>query len=172
MTTARYWDSDCFIAWLTPEEEKAAACEPVIKAAERGELVIVTSVLTLTEVIHLRNKVPLRREVRDKIEQFFRHEWIVVRQIDRFLAEDARELFWDGLVDSKDAVHVATALKEKERVAQFDTFDDGLIRRNGSIGDPPLHIGRPNMPLQTTWLDDANVAVPEESATASEDERS
>jgi predicted nucleic acid-binding protein len=148
---ARYWDADPFIAWLTPEEDKADACQPVIHAAERGEIVIVTSVLTLTEVIRLRNKVPLPRDVRDKIEAFFRHEWIVVRQLDRFLAEDARELYWDGLVDSKDAVHVATALRAG--VVQLDTFDEGLLRRDGTIGDPPLRIWQPNMPEQTTWLD-------------------
>lgn len=157
---ARYWDADPFIAWLTPEQEKADACEPVIHAAERGELVIVTSVLTLTEVIHLKNKAPLPRDVREKIEAFFRHEWIVVRQLDRFLAEDARELFWDGLVDSKDAVHVATALRVEPRVVQLDTFDDGLIKRDGTIGDPPLRIGKPDMPKQTSWLDEATAPAP------------
>lgn len=29
---------------------------------------------------------------------------------------------------------------------QIDTFDEGLIKFSGTLGDPPLTIGKPNLP--------------------------
>ena len=79
------------------------------------------------------------------MEAFFRHEWIVVRELDRFIAEDARALVWNHNVKPKDAVHVATALKRDVPIEQLDTFDGPLIRLSGKLGDPSLIIGKPSM---------------------------
>jgi len=49
-------------------------------------------------------------------------------------------------VKPKDAIHLATALRQDVQLDQFDTFDDGLIKLSGSLGDPPLTIGRPSLP--------------------------
>ncbi len=57
----RYWDSDAFLGWLLNEQDKAPKCEGVLKAAEAGQLQIVTSALTLTEVIRLKGKPRLAR---------------------------------------------------------------------------------------------------------------
>jgi hypothetical protein len=51
---------------------------------------------------------------------------------------------WNHKVKPKDAIHVATALDAG--VGQFDTFDGDLIALSGQIGNPPLVIGRPNLP--------------------------
>lgn len=47
----RYWDSDAFLGWLKAEPDKIDECRGVIRAAENGDLRLVTSSLTLTEVI-------------------------------------------------------------------------------------------------------------------------
>jgi predicted nucleic acid-binding protein len=70
----------------------------------------------------------------------------VVRDVDRFIAEDARELIWSRNILPKDAVHLATALSL--RLSQFDTFDHGLQKLSGKLGNPPLTIGPPNLPFQ------------------------
>ena len=54
---------------------------------------------------------------------------------------------WDhDALAHKDAVHVATALVTG--ATQLDTFDGPLIRLSGQIGNPPLVIGKPNVPEQ------------------------
>jgi hypothetical protein len=138
----RYWDSNAFIGWLAPEVDKVAECGPVVAAVDAGKLQIVTSALTLAEVIKLKHgHAPIPKSSRATIKAFFKRSSIVVVSVNRLIAEDARDLVWDWDIDPKDAIHVATALYAK--VPRLETFDDRLIKRTGQIGDPPLIIGRP-----------------------------
>lgn len=73
----RYWDSSVFLAWLLPEPEREDACRSVLRAAEDGEIELVTSALTLTEVIKLRGKPELKREYEATITKFFEQEYII-----------------------------------------------------------------------------------------------
>jgi predicted nucleic acid-binding protein len=150
-TQLRYWDSDAFLGWLKEEPDKIDDCRGVIRAAEKGGLRLVTSSLTLTEVIKLKGKPSLPKDKDEAIRVFFKHDWIIVRQLDRTTAEYARGLVWDYGLDPKDSIHVATAILS--RVPCLDTFDGKLIKRTGQIGNPPLLIARPNLPEQLT-LDD------------------
>jgi predicted nucleic acid-binding protein len=70
----RYWDSSAFLAWLLPEPEREDACNSVLRAAEDGDLELVTSALTSTEVIKLKGKPELKREHEAKIAKFFENE--------------------------------------------------------------------------------------------------
>jgi predicted nucleic acid-binding protein len=142
----RYWDSDCFIGYLAEEPDKVESCSRVIEAAERGELMIVTSSLTLAEVVKVRKHPSLDPAIREKVSLFFQNDYIVVRQLDRFLAEQARDLWWDYRIEPKDGVHVATALAAG--LTQLDTFDETLIARSGQVGNPPLLISRPHIEIR------------------------
>ena len=142
----RYWDSDCFLGWLAEEPDKVSDCQSVIRAAEAGDLRIVTSSLTLVEVVKLKSRTPLPPEKEVVIRSFFEHSYIVIRQLDRRTAERARELIWKYGFNPKDSVHVATALVEN--VPRMDTFDGDLMKKSGMIGSPPLIIGRPDLPEQ------------------------
>ncbi len=83
----------------------------------------------------------------------FEQEYIVPIAVDRFVAELARNLLWDyKALRPQDAIHIASAIKAK--VTIFDTFDDYLIGLTGIMGDPPLIIGKPNMPYQETFLEE------------------
>jgi predicted nucleic acid-binding protein len=154
----RYWDSSAFLAWLLPEPDREDACRSVLRAAEEGEIEIVTSALTLTEVIKLKGKPELKREQEKKIADFFQHEYIVVRNVDRFIAFAAQRLVWDQNLAAKDSIHVATALRY--RVPVLDTFDDQLIGLNGKLPfdaanpiGPTLQITMPHVPEQLELLD-------------------
>jgi predicted nucleic acid-binding protein len=46
-----YWDSNCFLGHFQAEAGKAEKCDGVIQRAERGDVLIVTSALTLAEVL-------------------------------------------------------------------------------------------------------------------------
>jgi len=144
----RYWDSSVFIAWLAEEtvDGRVDKCRPVIKAAEAGQVIIVTSSLTLVEVIRLKGKPAFDPAKEDMIQRFFMQEYIVVRQLDRHLGEVARSLIWKHGFWPKDSVHVATALEA--RADQLDTFDDELCRKSRMIGEPPLVIAAPDLPEQ------------------------
>ncbi len=140
----RYWDSNAFLGFLNNEKEKAAACESVLNAAEEGKIDIVTSALTMTEVIKKKGEKPIPKESERKIRDFFEHSWIIVREVDRFVAEHARDLIWAHGLSSPDAIHLATALGLKLSV--MDTFDGDLIKLSGKLGNPRLVIGHPNIP--------------------------
>lgn len=137
----RYWDSDCFIGWLQAEPDKESYCRQVLEEAEAGNIIIVTSALTIAEVLALRGRPRVPPSNRDTVARFFRREYIVVRSVTRRLSELARDLVWDHSIEPKDAIHVATAIEAK--LALLNTFDDKLIRRSGLLGDPKLLIQRP-----------------------------
>ena len=127
MTDQRYWDSDCFLGWLQSEPDKESACEQVLEEAKTGRIVLVTSALTLTEVLMMRGRKPISKRDRDKVEAFFKSRFIVVRNITRRVAETSRSLVWDQGIRPKDALHLATCLEAK--LPLFNTFDVPLIRK-------------------------------------------
>jgi predicted nucleic acid-binding protein len=147
--TLRYWDSSVFIAWLTPEEDRAQLCKGVISAAEAGSIQIVTSAVTLIEVIRLKNSKGLDADRRGEITDFFQQDYLAIRNVEPFLAEQARQLIWTYGLHWKDATHVATALKHG--VSRMDSFDEDLI---GKSFDGRLTIGKPDLPfVEQTRLD-------------------
>jgi predicted nucleic acid-binding protein len=123
----RYWDSVTFLGWLSAEPDKVPECRTVLEEAEAGNLTIITSALTIAEVLWLKGHDKISSAHAKKIGAFFRHSWIIVREVDRFIAEDSRELIWNKNVKPKDAIHLATALRQDVQIDQFDTFDAGLI---------------------------------------------
>ena len=138
----RYWDSDCFLGWLQAEKDKEADCREVLQAAEEGNVLIVTSALTIAEVLYLKGTPKIPRGKRQQVEAFFRSEYILVTNITRRIAESARELVWDNGIKPKDALHIATAIDAK--LGLFNTFDKKLHGKSGQLGDPRLIIVAPS----------------------------
>ena len=158
----RYWDSSAFLAWLLPEPDREDACRSVLRAAEEGDLIIVTSALTLTEVIKLRGKPELKREQEAKIARFFENDYIVLRGLDRFIALAAQRLVWEQNLNPKDSIHVATAIRWK--IPVLDTFDDDLIGISGKLpleegnpSGPKLEITTPHVPTQLSLIPDEQI---------------
>ena len=52
----RYWDSNAFLGWLAEEPDKIDYCRPVIEAAEAGSVRILTSALTIAEVLWIKGR--------------------------------------------------------------------------------------------------------------------
>lgn len=104
----------------------------MISAAERGEIQIVTSAVALTEVIKLHKGLPIQipKQHEDRIVAFFQQDYIIVVQVTRFIAEDARSLIWQfPSLKAKDALHAATALYAQSQsgggrvLDELHTFD-------------------------------------------------
>jgi hypothetical protein len=138
----RYWDSDCFLGYLQEEPDKADLCQEVLEAAEDGHVLIVTSALTIAEVLALRGREPIAPAKRAKVEAFFRSGFIAVRNITRRVAENARTYVWDHGVKPKDALHVATAIDAG--LPLLNSFDRDLIAKSGTLGPLPLVIAKPS----------------------------
>src|SRR4051794_279678 len=90
----RYWDSAAFLAFLRDEEGRADECQAVIQGAQHGEVRIVTSALTLAEVVVLPGHDRLDETVGKTIRALFANEWLVLRDVDRFIAQKAQDLVW------------------------------------------------------------------------------
>lgn len=143
----RYWDACTVLGWLKGETDKVNECKAVIDHAKRDELHIVTSAITLAEVLYLKGSTPIPVTDRVKVRRFFEADYIELYDVDRTIAEKAQDVVWDHGVTPKDAIHVATALAPAPGVVieQLDTFDGGLIGLSGKVGSPALKIGRPDV---------------------------
>ncbi len=143
----RYWDSNCFLGYLKGESDKESACRAVLNEAKNGRIIIVTSALTLAEVVKLKGEAPVPVEDSLTLEKAFKQDYIRLRNVNSHIAELARKMVWEYGFDPKDSIHVATAIEI--HIAFFDTFDKDLIRLNGAVGNPPMRIGIPNVDYQT-----------------------
>ena len=146
----RYWDSDAFLGFFNEELDKQAACEAVLAGAENGKIVIVTSALTIAEVIWAKGHKKIEKTKRDLIEQFFRQPYISVQNVTRHIAEAGRSTVWDYRIHPKDAIHIATALTNS--IPTLNTFDRGLLAHDRKIGNPSLIIEEPHEPHQRRLL--------------------
>ncbi|PLX43347.1 MAG: PIN domain-containing protein [Hyphomicrobiales bacterium] len=136
-----YWDSDCFLGHFKDEDGKAEKCDGVIQRAERGEVIIVTSALTLAEVLWMRGQTKIDKSKEDIVKRFFRRSYIRVYNVTRKISENAQDLVWDSSIKPKDAIHVATAIHLD--VSALETFDQKLIGKSGTVGNPLLLIREP-----------------------------
>ena len=145
-----YWDSDAFLGWLQAEKGKVDLCQGTIEMGESGNAYIVTSTLTLAEVLWMRGAPRIPKEKAETLGRFFRRSFIRVRPVTRSIAESAQDLVWNHNVKPKDAIHVATALDAK--ITTLETFDEGLLLKSGLVGNPPLTIRKPIPPRAPKML--------------------
>ena len=141
--TRRYWDACAFLAWLKEENGRIQGCGNVLREARAGRLEIVTSALTLAEVLMVRGEAQVPESDRQLVRDVFKAEWLILYNVDRHIGEHAQEIVWRNGVRPKDAIHVATALSAG--VDCLDTFDGPLINLSGRIGTPPLMICEPQI---------------------------
>lgn len=143
----RYWDANAFSGFLNGESDKMDDCLSVLKATEDGHVLIVTSALTLAEVLFIKGGPKLDPAKRKAVEDFFKADYISVRNVTRYVGELARDVFWDHGIKPKDAVHVATAVVHKLPI--LNTFDGDLLGKSGLIvNGHTLAIEKPHLPQQ------------------------
>jgi len=141
-----YWDSDCFLGHFKAEDGKAEQCDGVLQRAERGEVLIVTSALTLAEVLWMRGAPRLPKEKAELVQKFFRRSYIRVYNVTRKISEAAQVHVWDNDIKPKDAIHVATAVHLGADA--LETFDKQLIKKSGTAGKSLLLIREPQAATQ------------------------
>jgi len=146
-----YWDSTCFLAWLRAEVGRVKDCRDVLDAARRGELRIATSAITLAEVVKLdKGKLELTQDQERKITRFFQRSYIVVIQVSRAVAEEARALIWKHGLNNRDAVHVATA--RVKGITEIHAYDQHFLNLDGQFSNLSVRkpqVLQPSLPLET-----------------------
>ncbi len=109
---------------------------------------LITSAVTLSEVIHLKGKPQINQRDNEKIRDFFRNPYIIVRNLDRETANLSRKFIWENSLKPKDAIHLATAVRAG--VSLLHSFDGDLHGVSNIFGNPKITIEEPSMPQQMT----------------------
>jgi len=150
-----YWDTAPLIAWLTDEHRpkaELAGIAAVIERVDRGQAVLMTSVLWRAEVIDL----DLSPTVRHRLDAAFDSQNIVELAIDSRVMDLTGEIRAHQKKSTKkaalknlrvpDAIHLASAILYE--ADEFHTFDGsrpgrnagGLLSLNGNVAGHRLKI--------------------------------
>jgi predicted nucleic acid-binding protein len=148
-------------------EDREMMCRTVIEAAKKRSIEILTSAFCLVEVCKDPGGV---KGNSDKLKDYFENDYILLTNVDRFVAERARELMMAAYSKIKppDAVHLATAAISPN-VDELHTFDgrllnlDGLINKEGggtlkicnallACRNPDVADNRPHRPTWDLWI--------------------
>ena len=70
-----YWETCPFIAEFTNEVGRGHICHAVLLSAQKGEIELDTSMLTLVEIFKIPG-TPEEQAAEKRISEFFRNRWI------------------------------------------------------------------------------------------------
>ncbi len=150
-----YWDTCLFLAWIKDEERPTGEMDGVreiIDRFKRREVKIVTSVVTIVEVLSGRIPVGMESLISGLMKRINKLGVdIKVAQMAHDLRDyysNNRDKFEGKILSTPDAMHLATAIIH--RVTEFHTFDHdgdaknlGLLPLSGNVGGNRLTICKP-----------------------------
>lgn len=149
-----YWDANIFLAAIGKEEPWLNNISALLEAANRrNEVEIITSVLTITEVVFgllEREQGRLRKEAEEEINRFWTESrGIKVVEFDDYIGRATRSLRrqdWERgwKAHFPDLIHLATA--QHQKVNEVHTLDQTLHRYREVIDIP---VGYPIPPQAT-----------------------
>ena len=136
----RYWDSCNFISLVAEDEvERAEICQRVLEDTEKGDVGIITSALTIAEVVKPKGSPAFTAAKEQTIASFFEHRYILIHDVTRIIGEASRRLSREHGLKPRDAIHLATAL-----LAGADVFESWNTRDFFPLrGVVPIEIREP-----------------------------
>lgn len=121
-----HWDAAAFLAIFRGEEGHVEHCLPLFREArDTGRTRIFTSASTIAECPYGQGDYAIH----ERIREFFENPVIVLVNLDRLIAERARDLQnrchseFGVNVSPRDAIHIATALDERVQASRLLTYD-------------------------------------------------
>ena len=139
-----YLETSVFLAIIKGEKGRVDTCRAVLDDGRTRTTKTITSALTLAEVVRGPDGV-LPAKAEDTIKGFFRLSWLHVIDVDRIIANRARDVARDHGLKPPDAIHVATALERGAKT--LFTFDDKILKvvENGlDVSKPKGQMALPN----------------------------
>lgn len=169
-----YWDSNVWISQIQNEtsvrlkdgtvENRVLLGRPIIENAERGQAEIVTSTLSLVEVIKPSRQDSTGLDNNRKIEAFFENDYILLVHLNIEVVTKARELMQARHAGLKppDALHIASAIIAN--ADEMHAFDGNVLDLNGKLeradGKKLIickpSMGGPSLPLLKLTADEIN----------------
>jgi len=152
--TNPYLETTVFIALIKGEIvegiDRGQIAQNILDDASRGRWAILTSTLTIVEVFKKRNRPVLTETEEQEIDAFFKHDYIKLVTLDRYVAEHARKLARVYNLRPIDAVHLASAIRVK--ADQLLTWDNDFPRTTieGVQIREPYWFGQLRMPPTIT----------------------
>jgi|GEM_PF-1710858 len=186
-----YWDTCIFLAWIKMEtcwpEDVTKGIEQVVDSWRSGKTIIVTSSLTMLEVLSAQLSV----DQKDLLRKVFSQPTLQLVDIDRRISAkasvirqfyDDRTFHEDGSLKSGrimgigDAIHLATALSV-DRLSEFQTLDGAgkqrkkfaLLDLGETVAEARLNIRLPRYVPPPVLLDAPAAAPGFQSSLAFED---
>lgn len=148
-----YWDTCCFIAWLTGEghpKEVLDGLDEIAREVTENRAMLCTSVMTNTEILDGQ----LTAEQSEKFQNIFKRRNVTQITLDQRISRKASEIrnYYNqkGIkVKTPDATHLASAIIYQ--ADEFHTLDgsgerkrpSSLLSLNGDVAGSPLHIRVP-----------------------------
>lgn len=150
--TKPYLETSVFIALIKGEVidgiDRGEIAQHILDDAGTGRWPIFTSTFTIVEVFKKRNRPALTIEEEQTIDAFFKHEYIKLVTLDRYVAEQGRRLARAYNLRPADAIHLASAIRIK--ADQLLTWDDDFPKNTtieGVLIREPFWLGQPELPL-------------------------
>ncbi len=153
-----YWDACVFISYIDEQAGRLDDIDALLGEARRGEVEIVTSAVSITEVAFgsiERDRNALLPEIQARINGLWLPSSPVkLAEVSKLVVEDARELMRDAIARGTkrpkpmDAIHVSTALRLEADI--FHTYDGDLRKiagRAGLVSAEPVPTRGPQLPM-------------------------
>jgi len=136
-----YWDACVFLSYINGIPDRMPMIDALLSEAERGEILIVTSMISVVEVAFgyaEQEKKAFSPEMEEKIKRLWDGSSpIRLVEFYRHIAEDAQGLIRIAMqrgwsLKAADAIHLATA--RRMEVGSLHTYDDKLPRYADDVG--------------------------------------
>lgn len=109
-----YWETSVFLCFLSKGElARRAICEETLREARDGKIKLITSMITMVEVIRPKgvpHPLALTADEQSKIEGMFKWPWLRKIQVHEKVAAKAVELARIYKLKPMDSIHAATAV--------------------------------------------------------------
>jgi predicted nucleic acid-binding protein len=150
-----YWDSCLFLAWINGEPGRSTVIHELLRSARAGDLEIVTSVISVTEVAMgapEKQSGTLSPAALATIDSLWEPPSpIKLVEVHRLIATEARNLMRTATPSAlalkpPDAIHLITA--QRTACEEFLTYDPKLQKYAGMISLPVREPAVAQMPLE------------------------
>ncbi|HMO35991.1 MAG TPA: type II toxin-antitoxin system VapC family toxin [Gemmatales bacterium] len=145
-----YWDSCAIISMLDQTDERYEAILHLWEETAKASAKIITSAISLTEVLNILN-LGADKKSEELIIDWFDHPQVRLVAVARHIALEAHKIIKNHGLSALDSIQIASAiLSECEVIYTYDGSgkkkQKKILSDSNKIGTPPLRIESPAFP--------------------------